>query len=410
MSEPGGHAFDPEAPLPGPPEPWAGSTMPEPRGGPPFRMTDMIAAEPALAERLIGHLADDPAVRELAGALRAAATEDAPIVVSGCGTSEHAALAAVEIWREALGSVRAGGGGPSSLVALQAFEAALEPQGAGLFVAVSHEGGTSATNLALAAAREAGARTALLTCGRGSPGARLAEIVVATGEQDQSWCHTVGYLSPIVAALAVAGRLAAPPPDAARVRGLVEAGLAPTVVAAAERAAARLAPLERLVVIASGADRVAARELSLKIEEACYLPATMRDLETLLHGHLPATDRGTGLVLVVADERQAEARLERARQALAAAGAIGMTRVGLISEALVTALDGALEPDLIVPLPVHGARSRGTDPLPAATAALLATTVPLQLLTERLARVRGTDPDTLRRTDARYREAGQRAG
>jgi fructoselysine-6-P-deglycase FrlB-like protein len=213
-----------------------------------------------------------------------------------------------------------------------------------------------------------------------------------------------------VAALAVAGHVAAPPPDAARVRALVEAGLAPAVVAAAEHAAARLARMERLVVVGSGADRVAARELSLKIEEACYLPATMRDLETLLHGHLPATDRSTGLVLLVADGRQIEARLERARQALAAAEVIGLTRVGLVSDMLVEGVAGGLEPDLIVPLPVDGARSPGADPLPAAAAALLATTVPLQLLTERLARVRGTDPDTLRRQEARYREAGARHG
>jgi glucosamine--fructose-6-phosphate aminotransferase (isomerizing) len=410
MSVASPRGFDPQAPLPGPPEPWAGSTMPEPRGGPPFWMTEMIAAEPALAERLLGRLRDDPAVNELAAALAAAAAKRAPIVVSGCGTSEHAAQAAVEIWREALRDVRDGGGGRAWLVARQAFEAALEPQEAGLFVAVSHEGGTSATNRALAAAREAGARTALVTCGRGSPGARLAGIVVATAEQDRSWCHTVGYLSPIVAALAVAGRLTDARTDAAAVRALVERGLAPAVVAAVERAAASLGRMERLVVVGSGADRVAARELALKVEEACYLPATMRDLETLLHGHLPATDGGTGLVLVLADARAVEARLARARQVLAAAAAIGLTAVGLIAEPLVGELQEALEPGLIVPVPSGPDPAPGTAGLPAAAGALLATAIPLQLLTERLARVRGTDPDTLRRTEAAYREAGERHG
>jgi fructoselysine-6-P-deglycase FrlB-like protein len=41
-----------------------------------------------------------------------------------------------------------------------------------------------------------------------------------------------------------------------------------------------------LITIASGADRPAARELALKIEEAAWIPTTMRDLETFLHGHL----------------------------------------------------------------------------------------------------------------------------
>lgn len=408
MSAPSRAGFDPEAPLPGPPEPWAGSTMPEPRGTPPFRMSEMIDAEPALAERLLRRLRNDAAVRELTAALATAAAERAPIVLGGCGTSEHAAQAAVEIWREALGDVRAGGGAPASLVARQAFEAALEPEESGLFVAVSHEGGTVATNQALAAAGEAGARTALLTCGRGSPGARLAGIVVATGEQDQSWCHTVGYLSPIVAALAVAGRLTHAHIDAAAVRALVEQGLTPAVVAAVERAAAGLGRTERLVVVGSGADRVAARELALKIEEACYVPSTMRDLETLLHGHLPATDRGTGLVLILADGRAVEERLARARQVLAAATAIGLTAVGLIAEPLVGAFEGALEPGLIVPVPVEPDPARRTTGLSATAVALLGTAIPLQLLTERLARVRGTDPDTLRRTEARYREAGER--
>ena len=44
--------FDPTAPLPGPPDPWASTEHAQPaRDGPPFHMTDMIAAEPAIAER-----------------------------------------------------------------------------------------------------------------------------------------------------------------------------------------------------------------------------------------------------------------------------------------------------------------------------------------------------------------------
>jgi hypothetical protein len=46
--------------------------------------------------------------------------------------------------------------------------------------------------------------------------------------------------------------------------------------------------------------------------------------------------------------------------------------------------------------------------LPAAAAALLATAPALQLLAERLARTRGTDPDLLRRDEPAYREAAAR--
>ena len=63
----------------------------------------------------------------------------------------------------------------------------------------------------------------------------------------------------------------------------------------------QLAALDHLIVIASGADRVAGRELTLKIEEAAWIPTAYRDLETFLHGHLPATDERTGLVLVLTE-------------------------------------------------------------------------------------------------------------
>jgi hypothetical protein len=53
-------AFDPEAPLPGAPEPWRGSTMPLVRSGPPFLMTDMIAAEPAFARRPARRVGREP--------------------------------------------------------------------------------------------------------------------------------------------------------------------------------------------------------------------------------------------------------------------------------------------------------------------------------------------------------------
>ena len=45
-------AFDPTAPLPGPPDPWAFTGTPSPRSGPPYHMTEMIEAEPGLARRI----------------------------------------------------------------------------------------------------------------------------------------------------------------------------------------------------------------------------------------------------------------------------------------------------------------------------------------------------------------------
>jgi hypothetical protein len=43
-------------------------------------------------------------------------------------------------------------------------------------------------------------------------------------------------------------------------------------------------------------------------------------------------------------------------------------------------------------------------------AALVGSTVPLQLLTERLARARGVDPDPIRRDDPTYLRAAEAVG
>ena len=48
--------------------------------------------------------------------------------------------------------------------------------------------------------------------------------------------------------------------------------------------------------------------------------------------------------------------------------------------------------------------------LPAVVASLLGSAVPLQLLTERLARARGIDPDPIRRDDPVWLRAAEAAG
>ena len=113
-------------------------------------------------------------------------------------------------------------------MAAQAFELALDPPSSGLVIGISHEGGTAATNRALEAARAAGARTAIVTASDRSPGAALADEVVATEEIDQSWCHTVGYISPLLAAVAVGAALPGEAADAAAIRALLAAGAGDT--------------------------------------------------------------------------------------------------------------------------------------------------------------------------------------
>jgi glucosamine--fructose-6-phosphate aminotransferase (isomerizing) len=266
-------AFDPDTPLAGPPEPWASTGMPELRAGPPYLMTESIAAEPALAERIVARLDTGGAAEALASRIRATATRGEPVIVTGCGTSEHAALGVVEILRDAwrLAKLPSTGGAVAGPVAAQAFELSLDPPSTGLVIGVSHEGATEATNAALSAARKAGARTALLTVSDRSPGAAITDLTITTEELDLDWCHTVGYVSPLVAAAVVAAHLAREPLAGRDLRTRLADGIGAAIRTATD-IASQLAAVDRLLVIASGADRPAGRELVLKVEEATWLP------------------------------------------------------------------------------------------------------------------------------------------
>ena len=386
--------FQPDELLAGPPDPWQGADQPVDRGRPPWFMTEMIAAEPAFAARCLSRLAADGSAARLAAELHAAAAAGAPVVVVGCGTSEHGAIGAAAILDEAWRAAGLAGQGP---VSAQAFEASLEPRG-GLLIAISHDGGTWATTRALEAARTAGARTAIITVSGRAPGAQGIDVVLETHERDQSYCHTIGYTSPLLAATAVGAALTGRVVDPAIVRALMAAGIDAAATTAAEAIAAGLATTRPILAVGSGADRGAARELVLKLEEGTWIPAAMRDLETFGHGHLPSTDGSTGLVLILAERRARTERVARARQALAAAGAIGIRAAGIFSAEVAEALDPGLTPLGRVVVPEAPA-------LPAPVAALLATATPFQLIVERLARVVGTNPDPIRRTDPRYAQA-----
>ncbi len=122
----------------------------------------------------------------------------------------------------------------------------------------------------------------------------------------------------------------------------------------------------------------------------------MRDLETFLHGHLPATGPDTGLVLIACD-RRARPRVTRPRPDAAA----GLRAVGIRCAAITHRR------------PRRSWRRPGDRPapaadgLPAAAAALLGAAAPLQLLTLELALARGTNPDLIRREQAPYRAAAR---
>jgi fructoselysine-6-P-deglycase FrlB-like protein len=334
---------------------------PELRPGPPWVMEEMILAEAALAEPILA----SSAAADAGALVRRAVSAAEPVVLTGCGTSEHAAMAGAELLREALGT--------RAIVARDAFEASLDPAEGGVVVGVSHEAGTKATLAALAAASERGAATVLVTARPDE--APAGPLLVSTPLRDRSWCHTVGYLSPLLAFQAMAGGASEAPGRA------VADGLARRHEL--ERSAERIAGCTRLLVVGSGADEVTARELALKIEEGAHIPVTPLGTEKVLHGHLPAAGPETGLVLLRFDRRNGVARDARARDVAAAAAALGMPTV---------TLEG------------------GADGLDPAAAALIAGALALQLFTLGIVMARGTNPDLIRREEPPYRAAAEAAG
>ena len=315
-----------------------------------------------------------------------------PIVVTGCGTSEHGAMAVAELLDAALRQRGACGG---RVEVRQALEAALDPRPGGLCIVVTESGGTRATLLAVEAARDAGAATAAITANPVGAAISTVDVAMVTPQRDKSWCHTVAYTSAILAGAALAAEIAEVDLDAGEIAGWLAEAVRP---GEAERGVARaMRELPLLQIIGSGADRTTARELALKIEEGARRPAVARDLETLLHGHFVACGPDTGLIVILADGRGGERRSRRAAQGMDAAARLGMPVAAILSSEA-AAIPEALTPAGQIVLPA------GTDSLPPLHA-LLGGAAALQRLTLAMVAEAGVNPDLIRREEAPYREA-----
>jgi fructoselysine-6-P-deglycase FrlB-like protein len=244
-----------------------------------------------------------------------------------------------------------------------------------VLIGVSHEAGTPATLAAAEAAAAGGAAVALITARPDA--APDGPLLYATPLRDTSWCHTVGYVSPLLAFYSTAAAVAGSSADVAAARGAVEGMLARRGELAGM--AERLAGCARFLAVGSGVDEVTARELALKIEEGTHVPVTPLGLEKILHGHLPACDASTGLILLRVDPRAAERRDARAREALLAVAELDM-------------------PSATIDVPPPPG-------LPPVAGALLAGALAAQLLTLELVMALGTNPDLIRREEEPYRAA-----
>ena len=354
---------------------WHTEDFPELRTRPPWIMEEMIRDQRLLAEGAT----DIPGASELRELIASAVRDHREIVVTGCGTSEHAAQAIVALTRDLRPDAQ--------IISRQALDAAETPGDPGLVIGISHDGGTRATQLALGAAPTA--VTAAITGRSDSAVGMAARTVVATPRLDRSWCHTVAYTSAIIAGAASVGL------TADQISAASEVLADDALFENARRIGRKLVPASRIITAGMGVDLIAARELALKIEEGARIPANAHRLETLLHGHLAACELGTTRLVVFAGDPAATARRNRrVSLAIEAASAIGIPAIIVHSN----------RSDIVVPT---GVDSISIDP--AASSPLLGTVLgeafALQALTLGAIDVAGWNPDLIRRESGPYRTA-----
>ncbi|HEX6796457.1 MAG TPA: SIS domain-containing protein [Ktedonobacterales bacterium] len=349
------------------------------RAAHPFWMHDEMQATPAALDRALADTEGQAQRRALAARL----AEARRVVLTGCGTAYHAALAGASFLAEL-------SGGRIDARAVQAFELAHYGQSPfgpdDALIVLSHSGKPSATNAALARARANGAFCMTVTGDRASPAAQSADAVIDTGYPEvKSFTYTISYSL----MLAVLAELAADTAgqDAAQVRQIpawhrAALALEPRI----ETLARRLADRNRWIFAGAGGNWATALEASLKMQETNYSAAFGMEMEEVLHG--PVAALGDSVLVTIAPPG---AGRDRALDLLRAAHILGGATVALGAEGdaeLESAADAFLPlppcPETLSPAPYH---------------------VPLHLLSYWLAVAKGTNPDLMRREDARYLEA-----
>ena len=398
--------FDPDAPLPGMPDPWDFMPTPADRPGPPWAMAEMIAAEPGLASRVAERVVADGSAAALAALSAARLPRAIRWWPPDAAPRSTRRMGAAAILRDAWRSEGLRGRGP---VAAQAFELALDPPAGGLVIGISHEGGTAATIAAMAAGRAHGASTALITGSAASPAAARADVTARDG-RDGPRLVPHGRL-PVADRRGGGGRLGSrgrPSTPGRSGRASSRASRPRTPRAATARARTRPSPrpspprrtCSSSAPARTGSPHASSRSRSRR-PRGC--PSAIRDLETFLHGHLPATGAETRWSLVLTER----ARPRRPGQARPPGARRGRLARASRPAAILGADAAALIPDALTP----GGRivvPEAPDLAPAC-ASLLGAAGPLQLVTLAIAAARGTNPDLIRREDPRYLRAAELA-
>ncbi len=284
--------------------------FPDPRRRHPFHMHEMILGQPSfVAEALRRTAAAD--VSSFLGRPRR-------LVLTGCGTSFHAATYGARVLQEGLSSI--------PVLAIHAYDLAYGPSLAATATvfAVSHSGSTPTTNRALRRARRQGCHT-LAMCGLPSSEMELVadHSLVIGSTHDHSWANTMSYTTQLTAFATLASQFEVHhepsiEPSLRKISPSVEKTLA--CESRVRRLATRIAGRARVTFLGSGLDEITALEAALKIRETCSLPASGYHTEQFLHGPYLSIDNRESIVLLRSrDDGPRSATIRRALESSGAA-------------------------------------------------------------------------------------------
>ncbi|MFC3227934.1 SIS domain-containing protein [Marinibaculum pumilum] len=287
-----------------------------------------------------------------------------PIIFTGIGTSLFAA-------RVAAGWITMLTGGRNRAQAFDAHDMGtwMPVRAEDQVVVISHRGTKIFPTASLARARRAGARTIAIV-GQAAP-EQAADEVIRTCANETAGTFTVSYLS----SLAALARLAAPfdtSPGrdfATAVDALPEAVDRTLRIPGPADAAAKVRDAETLLIVGFGADLQTAQEAALKIKEGAWQWTEGMSPEFALHG-TPASFHPGMAAVVIEPEEDDGGRTELLLSVL--------DRLGIRCVTAGTHPDA----DLVFVTP---------HPLLRPVTGI----VPLQRLAAELARLRGTDPDSM---------------
>jgi fructoselysine-6-P-deglycase FrlB-like protein len=333
-------------------------------------MTTRMRAEIAEQPAAVGATLD--ALLPLAGEIERLGAGLRHVLFIARGSSDNAA-----VYGQYLCSVRSGRLGTLASPSIAtAYRAQVDLDGV-LAVAVSQSGRTDEIVATQEWARSCGARTVAVTNDEGSPLASQADLALVTRAGEELAVPATKTFTTQLAALAVLGlALGGDRAGLERLRSVPDAiARALDVAEAAESLAARLTYVQQLVVSARGYAYAIARELALKLEEACYITALGLSYADLEHGPIAVVDADTPALLVAAsrDTAMLGAMTALARRCRRDGGHV----YGIGGDEEFAAACHAALPDAGLP----------------AELAPLTLVIPGQLLTEAIARAKGIDPD-----------------